>query len=1356
MTKTPDSEAPEPQRPRRSLHVAYRVLRVLLWSFSGVLAAGVLVAALLIALVNTDGEHAYLLRLAQRKATAALGVPVTLQDFKVDVPQLRVDLYGIMIDGAEPYRTPPLFRANHIEASIRIVSLFQLKWYLQSLEVDHPVAWIVEGKNGQSNIPAPSGGAGNGQPNLFNLAIRHTSIDQGEIYYNNRPHAFSGSLQNLRMNADYDVGAKAYVATLAYKDGRLRLDAMKPANHSLQASFSFSPDTLVLHQAVWTSGNSSAALEGTVRDLSNPTVNADYQAHIDGTELRALLGNPQIPAGILTTRGSIEYHHAPSQPLLQAVRVVGDLASPVLWLATPTQSVPLRDLAGHYSLADGEVKMRDFRAKVLGGAVTARGNDSLLGRNAHGILKATLSNVSLADAERIVSREQKRPVQIAGVLDANVGAFWGASLNDLVAKADVTIAGDLNSAHGPHVATVHGVRNSGPSSGTGASMPAVEAQIHAQYSRESGRLSLANSYFNAPGASVVMNGTAGKMSSLSVRFISNDLGEFTNFVSEFADQKQRTTIQSLRLTGKASLHAQIFGSLAAPHLTGSLAASQLRVQGSEWKTVRADFRLSPSYLRIDNGYIAPAPQGTIQFAADAALRHWSFTKNNSLSATANASDLKLANLLRLAKSTVPAKGILKANLRLKGSLAHPEGTGTVRLSNATVYQQPIKTVALRFSATGSQVETDSLIGIANGEVKATATIQPDQRTYNMQISSSGIRLSQFEFLKSRDVHAEGNLQLNANGHGSFGNPAMTGNLQVSQAAIDGHSVSGLKLQVNLVNRNFSAKLTSLVDTAPIRAQANVSLTKDYPATVSLDTDEIPLQPFLDLYSPALADNLRGETQVHLALQGPLKNQQAVTGQLTIPSLKIVYNNQINLSASAPIRVNYSSGDLHLQPATITGTDTNLRMQGTIPAFSHTPMSLQIFGSVDLSIARLLNPDLRSSGSVQLALHSGSFANGGGFGGDIKLVNANISSSDYPVGLHNGNGILTLNGNRLSITKLDGTVGGGTITAQGGVTLQPRLIFDLGMTAKDVRILYPQGVRESVSANLRFTGSTEHALLGGSVGISDVSFTPAFDLMSLVGQLSSGVSTPVTKGFAQDVAMGIAVHSTNTLNPSSRTMSVAGTADLLISGTAANPALTGRINLTGGSMIFHGDRFLLTGGTVQFVNPNQIRPVLNLSLSTTIQQYDIDLRFTGPADQLRGEYTSNPSLPRADIISLLAFGTTTEASATNPTPANQAAESLIASQVSSQVTSRISKIAGISQLSISPVMTSGTAAGPPGAVVTIRQQVTGNLYITFSTNVASTQSETIQGEYKLSPHVAVSATRSPNGGFAVDALVKRSW
>lgn len=64
---------------------------------------------------------------------------------------------------------------------------------------------------------------------------------------------------------------------------------------------------------------------------------------------------------------------------------------------------------------------------------------------------------------------------------------------------------------------------------------------------------------------------------------------------------------------------------------------------------------------------------------------------------------------------------------------------------------------------------------------------------------------------------------------------------------------------------------------------------------------------------------------------------------------------------------------------------------------------------------------------------------------------------------------------------------------------------------------------------------------------------------------------------------------------------------------------------------------------------------------------------------------DPSLPSADIIHLLAFGQTTGASTANATPANQAAETLVANQVSSWVTSRFSKVAGVSQLSINPVL-----------------------------------------------------------------------
>ena len=123
-------------------------------------------------------------------------------------------------------------------------------------------------------------------------------------------------------------------------------------------------------------------------------------------------------------------------------------------------------------------------------------------------------------------------------------------------------------------------------------------------------------------------------------------------------------------------------------------------------------------------------------------------------------------------------------------------------------------------------------------------------------------------------------------------------------------------------------------------------------------------------------------------------------------------------------------------------------------------------------------------------------------------------------------------------------------------------------------------------------------------------------------------------------------------------------------------ILGRVNLSNGDIIFNGDRFVVNGGTIEFVNPSETQPVVNLALNTTIQQYNITMRFNGPIDQLRTNYSSDPSLPAADIINLLAFGQTTEANSANAsTPANQQAESLVASQVSSQVTSRVSKSCG---------------------------------------------------------------------------------
>ena len=304
-------------------------------------------------------------------------------------------------------------------------------------------------------------------------------------------------------------------------------------------------------------------------------------------------------------------------------------------------------------------------------------------------------------------------------------------------------------------------------------------------------------------------------------------------------------------------------------------------------------------------------------------------------------------------------------------------------------------------------------------------------------------------------------------------------------------------------------------------------------------------------------------------------------------------------------------------------------------------------------------------------------------------------------------------------------------------------------------LFIRGFRIGLDSKLAFSGTTEAALLSGQVKVASIGSTPDFDVTNLVGNAGgASVSSPGT-GFAQNIKLNIGVQSSSQLNLVSRTLSVQGDANLRITGTADDPVILGRVNLNGGDLLFLGNRYIVRSGTLDFVNPVTTEPIVNLTATTTISDYNINLRVEGPADRLRTSYTSDPALPPIDIINLLARGTTTEAANANPTPGNLQAETLIASQLSSQLTNRVEKIAGISHLSIDPAL-GGTGTLGTGARITIQQRVTSNLFVTFATDVTGTQNQVIQLEYHFSPRWSFSSVRDQNGGFGFDVRVHKDY
>jgi translocation and assembly module TamB len=1332
---------------------------VIAWVLSGVGMLLVLLVVTVAILLRSERFHSYLLRAMQTQASESLGVRVQLKDFAVNLSHLGVDLYGMTVDGAAPYANPSLLQVDHVAVGVRVVSVLHQKWYLDSFQVDRPIVRIFVDAHGVSNIPVfKSSGNSKSSTSLFDLAIRHAVLDRGEVYYNDRASALAADMHDVEFRASFNALLQKYSGRLAYSDGHLISGSFRPIPHNLDAEFDATPTTFHLTRAKLSLGPSQVLFTATAQNYSSLKVDAQYDLTVDGGQVGQILKNPAIPMGQIRAAGSLHYQQSAKRSLLDSLAIDGDLSSGQLNLKATSLQTQITNLAAHYSLDNGNATVERLSLHLLGGELTGTGKISNVDGDSHAKVNGNLRGVSVAELKKMVlPANSAGNIALQGLLNAQIDASWGKNLDSLVAHTDATINSRVG--RGEQVQRLDASKPGGATGG-GISEPMlpIDSAIHATYTANNKQIALLKSYVRTPQTDLTLNGTIGDRSSLEVRLQADDLKEAETIADLF---RSGQPAQSLGLAGTASFEGTVQGSTASPHLSGQFLASNFHVHGSEWKIVRAHVDVSPSSVSLQHGYLEPLSGGHIALDASTVLTKWSFTNASPVQVSMDASQINLGDLETLAGQKIPVSGRLNANVKVHGTELSPSGTGSISIAGMTAYGQAISAAKLTFAGTGDEAHADLAVQSSAGDLQGKLSVRPKEKTYRENLIAAAIRLDRLQALQAQKIDASGELSLNASGEGTFDNPKLDAAVDIPKLVIRDQTISGIHLRANVADHVANATLSSSAMNTNIQAKAKVQLTGDYLADASLDTQPILLQPILAIYAPEQAANVTGQTEVHVTLHGPLKSKNLLEAHVSIPTLKVAYGSNIQLAATGPIHADYKDGVVVVQRSAIQGTDTNLQFQGTIPipgaAAGNAQMSLLLLGTVNLQLAQLFDPDVKTSGELKFNVNSKGAANDPNVGGEIEVVDAAFASSDAPVGLQHGNGVLTLTRNRLNITKFQGTVGGGTVTAQGGVALQPSVRFDVGLSARGIRMLYPQGVRESVNADLRFSGSTDASLLGGSVNLSDVSFTSAFDLNDFINQFSGGVSTPPTPGFSQNLRLNLAVRSNNDVNLVSRTLSIGGSANLQVRGTASTPVILGRVNLTSGDIILNGDRFLLDGGTIEFVNPSETQPVLNVSLKTTIQQYDVYLRFNGPVDQLHTNYSSDPALPSADIINLLAFGQTTEAQATASasTSVNQGAQSILASQVSSQVTSRISKIAGISQLSINPLLNSGASQGN-GANITIQQRVTGNLFVTFSSDVGATQGQMIQGQYQVSPRVAVSATRDQNGGVAFDVIMKKSW
>jgi translocation and assembly module TamB len=490
------------------------------------------------------------------------------------------------------------------------------------------------------------------------------------------------------------------------------------------------------------------------------------------------------------------------------------------------------------------------------------------------------------------------------------------------------------------------------------------------------------------------------------------------------------------------------------------------------------------------------------------------------------------------------------------------------------------------------------------------------------------------------------------------------------------------------------------------------------------------------------------------ISGALRQPDTVEVKAEIERISFNYD-FVQLQNDGPIRLSYRRNEVRIEQAHLHGPETDFRLVGAVRFDRDRALHFTVAGGVNLKFINRVVPDLQAQGGANVnILIEGTMARPRIIGrASVKDASANYA--DFPVGLSHVSGEFVFDRSRLLFERVTAQAGGGQLTLNGAVTYADGPIrYEINVATTTVRIRYPVGMSWLAGGTLQLAGTSEAAILSGRVEVKRILLAEGVDVASFFAAASDTTTAPTsTSPFLRNLSFDIAGNT----SPGARIewtgaqLDIDG--DVRLRGTWDRPILLGHIHLLGGQMAFRGNNFTLTRGDINFANPFQLDPELNVEATSVISQHQVTINFSGKASKLALSYRSDPPLPDSDIIALLALGSTGEESALRSQSAgsqNYGATALLSEAISSGLGGRIERLFGISHFRVDPFLSGTATESNAAARVTIEQQITRGLTVTYSTNAAtSNQYQLIQVEYAVRRDLSVIFLRDINGTYGFD-------
>ncbi len=1224
---------------------------------------------------------------------ARTGGNASLEDFDFDLWSQQIQIEGLVLERSF---AGALLEIESIDVGLRLSTLLQRKVDLSSLTLVRPRIRIDVSPDGTTNLPSPPARPDTG-PSSFEVSIGEFKVEGGEMTIDERRVNIDFNLSELDGTFEYSGGTGVLRGHLEY-EGSLERNDRPTIPYGLSADFDHTAGTVLVRTADLTSGESSVTLQGRIDDvlrLGQGTM--DYTGTVALGFINYFFRDERLE-GTVDVGGALDFSS-------QHFSTTGQAGSESLTV----EGWNARDLEAdfEYAFPARNLTATDLRMSMVGGTITGNANVLPLPGPSRVELDLHYQDIDAAGLRRAYPWD--KPYMVYSRATGTLEGWFEGKFRDFDFSGMTT----LQATEVPQLSTSVAL--------------AVDGSTEFRATPGSVRLSGATGRFGS--SNILADGLIDRRNSLlQVTMESTDLGDL-DFLYEPAN-------------GGGRFEGSIIGPIAAPLTSGAFTIANFQHEGTTIDRFGGEATLDPGGLQLRDVQIL---DGRSEITVNGQL-HFDDT-NPDL-------DLDIARLYGAdlaAFVPTPIDGVFRGKVHMD-AIEPIRASGTVSATDLTYEGNPIGDAEAGFLLDDSEVRlTDVLVRREGAVLSGNLRYQRSDEQIGIEVRSSDVTLEDLHWLGVPAAFQGSVEEANFDVDGTRSQPLVQGSAVLGNLRFRDQYFPQMKVQISTTGRTVRTEIETDEHLA-MEAEFETA-TEGYPFRGNARFTDYQVDQLVNVSLGSLV--VTGTA----SFEGQLADLATLEGEGQVRSLTALFKER-ELQVLEPFTFQFNSERLNLSEMDLSGGVTSLRLGGTVALSREAPIDLDVTGNIDLSLVAGAYPDFLVGGTLAVEGKVAGTLRSPELNGQAHLENVSFGHRGVFLSLSALGGDLFFDGNRVNLNELEGNAGGGNVVVRGSMGIENLGVgeFDIRVDVSNVRVRNPEGLRTVVDGTLALHGTLEAPRLEGDMDVVSLSYDEGFEQFLELFEDGPGAAESETP--FEDMALAVHLEGNRNISVKNELASVEARLDLDIAGTFGDPTMTGRIEVGTGTLSFQGTRYRITRGSVDFVDPVRVEPIVDIQAETELRDYRIILGINGRRDDMRLEMRSDPPLPQLEIVSLIAGGRTREELAENqsgglvPT-SEQLFRSGAATILTDLLQSRVgSRFGLLNRFRIDPFLVG--AENDRAARVTISEQITRDLTITYSQDLSSSRQQIILIEYFLNSNTSFIASRDETGAVGLDIKLRKRF